>query len=113
MDVFYTVNLIDFVGRAILVSMLFMIYFRFSKMDNEILRSITYLNFSKVRCSLNYVLIFSPFFLAASVLEYPEFRSLYGEEFVHFIQDILLSLFQIAVIYFLMVVYRVSNLPRH
>lgn len=113
MDVYYILNLIDFVVRVILVSMLFMIYFKFSKMDNELLKSIAYLNFSKVRSSLNYVLVLSPLFLAASILEYPEFRFLYGEGFMHFIQDILLSLFQIAVIYFLLIVYRVSNLPRH
>lgn len=113
MNVFYIMNLIDFVGRAILVSMLFLIYFRFSRMENEILRSIVYLNFSKVRSSLNYVLILSPLFLASSVLEYPEFRFLYGDGVVHFIQDILLSVFQIIVIYFLVIVYRASNLPRH
>lgn len=113
MDIFYILNLIDFVGRAILVSMLFMIYFRFSKIDTEILRSITYLNFSKIRNSLNYVLTLSPFFLTASVLEYPEFRFLYGDKFIHLIQDILLTLFQITVIYFLLIVYRASNLPRH
>lgn len=113
MDVFYILNLIDVVERTILVSLLFMIYFKFNNMENEILRSVTYLNFSKIRNSLNYVLILSPFFLGASILEYPEFHSLYGDNFAHFIQDILLSMFQFTVIYFLVVVYRVSNLPRH
>lgn len=113
MDIFYILNLIDFVGRAVLVSMLFMIYWRFSKIDNEILRSITYLNFGKIRSSLNCLMIVAPLFLVASVFEYPEFRFLYGDKFIHFIQDILMTLFQITVIYFLLVVYRASNLPRH
>lgn len=111
MDIFYTLNLIDFAGRIILVSMLFLIFLRIHKMDIELIKSITYLNFNKVRNALNYVLILSPFFLAASILEYPEIRSIYGEESVHMIQDLLLLFFQIGVIYFLVVVHKTLKIP--
>ena len=81
-------------------------------MDNEILKSLAYLRFDKIKGALNFVIILSPFFLAASVLEYPEFNQIYGEVHIHLYQDILLILFQTGVIYFLVIVYRAMNLPR-
>jgi len=113
MNFFYILNLIDFVIRILMVCILFLIFLKLHKIDNEIIKSIAYLKFDSVRRAINYVLITSPFFVAASVLEYPGFRSLYGEELVHFMQDIFLICFQIGIIYFLVVVYKALNLPRH
>jgi len=113
MDIFYSLNLIDFAVRIALVGMVLLIFLKLHKMDNEIIKSIIYLNFNKVRNALNYVVISSPFFLAASLLEYPGFRSIFGEEIVHLIQDLSLLFFQIGVIYFLVVVYETLNIPRH
>lgn len=113
MNVFYILNLIDFVVRILMVCILFLIFLKLHKIDNEIIKSIAYLKFDSVLRAINYVVIASPFFMAASVLEYPGFRSLYGEDLVHFMQDIFLVFFQIGVIYFLAVAYKALNLPRH
>lgn len=108
----YLLNILDFLERIILVVILFIIFFKIRKMDKEILKSVTYLRFDRIRNALNFVMILSPFFLAASVLEYPGFLQIYGEEQVHFIQDIMLIFFQTGVIYFLAVVYKTLNLLR-
>jgi uncharacterized membrane protein len=113
MDVFYALNLIDFGTRVSLVSVLFLIFLKLQKMDKDIVRSKIFLKYDKLRGALRYILILSPLFLLASLLEYPEFRSVYGEESVHSVQDIFLLFFQIGVIYFLAVVYKAINMPRH
>ena len=109
----YLLNILDFLERIILVGMMFSIFIKLRKMDKEILKSIIYLQFNTIRNALNFVMILSPFFLAASVLEYPGFVRIYGEEQVHFIQDIMLIFFQTGVIYFLAVVYKALNLLRN
>ena len=105
----YILNILDFLARIILVSIMFLIFFKLRKMDKEVLKSFIYLRFDKIRSAMNIVMISTPFFLAASVLEYPGFVQMYGESRIHFIQDILLILFQTAVIYFLVIVYRAMN----
>ena len=112
MDIFYTLNIIDFAERLALVSMLFLNFFKIRKMDNEIIKSITYLKFNDIRMALNWVMVSAPLFLIVSILEYPGFVDFYGIELVHLVQDIFLIFFQIGVIYFLFVVYRALNLPR-
>ena len=102
----YLLNILDFLERIILVGMMFSIFFKIRRMDKEILKSVTYLRFDTIRNALNFVIILSPFFLAASVLEYPGFVQSYGEEQVHFIQDIMLIFFQTGVIYFFAIVYK-------
>lgn len=108
----YLLNILDFLERVILVGLLLLIFLKIRNMDNAILKSLTYLRFDKIRSALNFVMILSPFFLAASILEYPGFVLIYGEDQVHFIQDILLVFFQTGVIYFLLVVFRALNLLR-
>ena len=105
----YILNILDFLTRIILVSIMFLIFFKLRKMDKEIFKSLIYLRFDKIRSALNIVMISSPFFLAASVLEYPGFVQIYGESQIHFIQDILLIFFQTVVIYFLVIGYRAMN----
>ncbi len=105
----YLLNILDFLARIILVSIMFLIFFKLRKMDKEILKSLIYLRFDKIRGAMNYVVISTPFFLAASVLEYPGFVQIYGESRIHFIQDIFLIFFQTGVIYFLVIVYRAMN----
>jgi len=109
----YLLNILDFLERIVLVGIMFFIFFRLRKMDKEILKSVTYLRFDTIRNALNFVIILSPFFLAASVLEYPGFVQSYGEEQVHFIQDIMLIFFQTGVIYFFAIVYKALNLLRN
>jgi len=109
----YLLNILDFLERIILVGIMFFIFSRLRKMDKEILKSVIYLRFDTIRNALNFVMILSPFFLAASVLEYPGFVQSYGKEQIHFIQDIMLIFFQTGVIYFLAVVYKTLNLLRH
>jgi len=109
----YLLNILDFLERITLVVIMFLIFFKIRRMDKEILKSVTYLRFDTIRNALNFVMILSPFFLAASVLEYPGFVLSYGEEQVHFIQDIMLIFFQTGVIYFFAIVYKALNLLRH
>jgi len=109
----YLLNILDFLERITLVVIMFLIFFKIRRMDKEILKSVTYLRFDTIRNALNFVMILSPFFLAASVLEYPGFAQRYGEEQVHFIQDIMLIFFQTGVIYFFAIVYKALNLLRH
>ncbi len=111
MDIFYVFNLIDFSLRLFIVGLIFVIYQKLRKMDTDLLRSITYLKFDQMKSAFNYILLLSPFFLIASFLEYPEFDSIYGDEVVHLIQDLMLFIFQTGVIYFLTIVYKVLNFP--
>jgi len=108
----YLLNILDFLERLIIVGLMLLIFLRIRNMDKTILKSLTYLRFDKIRGALNFVMISSPFFLAASVLEYPGFVQIYGQDYVHFIQDVFLIFFQIGVIYFLAVVLRAINLMR-
>lgn len=101
----------DFTGRIVLVGLLLLIFMKLRSMDSEIIKSVIYLKFNRVRRAFYFVLLFSPFFLAASLLEYPDFVYIYGEEKIHFLQDTLLFFFQIGVIYFLAVAYRALDLP--
>lgn len=109
----YLLNILDFLERLILVNVMFLIFLKLRNTDKEILKSLAYLRFDKIRGALNVVIILSPFFLGASVLEYPGFDRIYSESQIHFFQDILLLFFQAGVIYFLAVVYRAMNLLRN
>ena len=109
----YLLNILDFLERLILVTLILFIFLKLRNTDKEILKSLTYLRFERIRAALNYVMILSPFFLAASVLEYPGFDQVYSEVQIHFYQDILLLFFQAGVIYFLAVVYRAMSLLRN
>ncbi len=111
MDLFYTFNIIDFLIRLFIVGQIFLIYLKLRTIDRDFLRSITYLNFDLLKSGFNYILYLSPFFLIASILEYPEFDKIYGVEMVHIIQDSMLFIFQIGVIYFLTIVHKVLNFP--
>lgn len=111
MDIFYTLNIIDFITRISLVGIFFLIFIKLQRIDKDIIKSRIFLKYEELIAALRYVLILAPLFIIASVLEYPEFRFIYGEEVVHLIQDLLLLFFQIGIIYFLVVVYKVLNLP--
>src|SRR3989337_800524 len=112
MNIFYILNMVDFAERLVLVSVLFLNFLKIRNMDKELIKSITYLKFNEIRRSLNWVMVSAPLFLIVSILEYPEFEVIYGDELVHLVQDILLIFFNIGVIYFLIVVYKQLNFPR-
>ncbi len=111
MDIFYIFHTIDTLLRIFIVVQVFLIYLKLRIIDKDFLRSITYLNFDLLKSAFNNILILSPFFLIASFLEYPEFDKIYGDEIVHLLQDSLLFVFQIGVIYFLAIVHKVLNFP--
>lgn len=113
MDFYYTFNIIDFILRLFIVGQIILIYLNIRKIHEDFLRSITYLRFERIKSAFNYVIILSPFFLIASILEYPEFNLIYGDEVIHLIQDSMLFIFQIGVIYFFTIVNKVINFSEH
>lgn len=113
MNLLYAFNLIDFILRLAIVGLIFLIFLNIRRTDINLLKSLTYLKFNIIRKASKYVLFSSPFFLAASLLEYPEFRFVYGEDSIHLAQDIFLFIFQISVIYFLAIVHKALKLPEH
>lgn len=111
MDIFYALNIADFATRVSVVGLLFLIYVKLLKKDKDIIRSRIFLKYEELRSALGYVLILSPLFLVASVLEHPLFRFTYGEESVHLVQDIFLIVFQVSITYFLAIVYKTLKMP--
>lgn len=113
MNIFYAFNLIDFILRLAIVGQVFLIFLNIRRIDINLLKSLTYLKFNTIRKASKYVLFSSPFFLIASLLEYPGFRFIYGEDSIHLVQDMSLFIFQISVIYFLTIVHKALKLPEH
>ena len=113
MNIFYAFNLMDFILRMIIVGFILLIFVDIRRKDIDLLKSITYLKFNRIRSASNYVILSSPFFLVASFLEYPGLRFAYGEDTVHLLQDVSLLLFQICVIYFLAVVHKALKSPEY
>jgi len=113
MNIFYAFNLMDFIFRLAIVGLIFIIFLNIRRIDINLLKSLTYLKFNTIRKASKYVLFSSPFFLVASLLEYPELRFVYGEDPIHLVQDTSLFIFQISVIYFLTVVHKALKLPEH
>ena len=111
MNLFYIFNIADAVLRTVMVFILAYIGLRIKNMDADVVKSRIFLRYETLKNAFNLVLLLSPFFLVAAFLEYPDLKMYYGEEMIHFTQDIFLLIFQTGVIYLLVVLYKSLNRP--
>ena len=102
-NIFFIFDAIDFIVRLMILVILFLIASTMKKTDPDVIRSRLFLEYNQIIKAFYMMFVGSIFFFIAAVIEY--LINPMPEDDVFLIMKISLTVFQIAVIYFIFILH--------